>query len=39
MSCNFGVHEGLIDLGEVVCPFCDEQISEIGMIFAVLNKN
>ena len=30
MSCNFGIHEGLIDLGEVVCPFCDEEISEIA---------
>ena len=27
---NFEVHEGIIDMGEVVCPFCDEQISEIA---------
>ena len=30
MNCNFGIHEGMRDMGEVICPFCDEQISEIA---------
>ena len=29
MSCDIGVHEGIIDMGEVICPFCDDQINEI----------
>ena len=30
MNCDFGIHEGIRDMGEVICPFCDEQISEIA---------
>ena len=30
MNCNFGIHEGMRDIGEVICSFCDEQISEIA---------
>ena len=29
MSCNFGIHEGIIDLGEVICPFCNDQIDDV----------
>ena len=30
MSCDFGIHEGMRDMGGVKCPFCDDQISEIA---------
>lgn len=29
MHCNLDIHTGLIDDGEVMCPFCDEQIRSI----------
>ena len=29
MNCDFGIHEGIRDMGEVICPFCDNQIDDI----------
>ena len=29
MNCDFGIHEGIRDMGEIICPFCDDQINEI----------
>ena len=29
MDCDFDIHEGIRDMGEVACPFCDDQIDEI----------
>ena len=29
MNCDFGIHEGIRDMGEVIGPFCDDQIDDI----------
>ena len=40
MNCDFGIHEGIRDMGEIICPFCDDQINEIvkRIIFVVMNR-
>ena len=32
MSCNFGIHEGIRDMGEVICPFRDDKLQEYSSV-------
>ena len=29
MNCDIDLHEGLIELGDIVCPFCDLQLIDV----------
>ena len=30
MNCDMELHEGLIELGDVVCPFCERTLGRFG---------
>ena len=33
MICNIGIHEGIRDMGNVICPFCEKELQECKAIY------
>ena len=31
MSCNLDIHNELIEMGELLCPFCNQRLMEVDV--------
>ena len=39
MICNGGIHEGIKDMGNVICPFCEKELQECKAIYELCCNN
>ena len=39
MICNIGIHEGLRDMGKVICPFCEKELQECKVLYELCCDN
>ena len=41
MVCNIRIHDGIRDLGKVVCPFCEKELEECQALYELccFNQN